>query len=599
VPGGLGVLELVILVLLDGSDAHQVMGSLLVYRAVYYLLPLSLGVLILGGNELVQHRKHAGWLLATVRQWTRFVAPRLLAGTMFLAGLLLLLSGATPAAHDRLHLLRRVLPLPIIELSHFLGSVAGILLILLARGLQRRVETAYYATVALLVAGIGLSLLKGLDYEEALILGVMLAVFLPCRGDFYRRGALLTESLTPQWFIAVAFAIVCTVWLMLFAYKHVEYANELWWKFAVDGNAPRSLRAMAGVALTLLGVAALWLLHAKPHLPALPTKDDLEAARRIAAASLRTSAHLSLLGDKRLLFNADRSAFVMYGIEGRSWVAMGDPVGPEDAVRELAWELRERCDEGGQWPVFYQVDEERVPMYVEMGLSLVKLGEEARVPLAEFRLEGGDRKGLRRTNKQLTEAGCTFEIAEPPLNDALLAELQHISNAWLAEKSSAEKGFSLGFFQPDYIRQGACALVRHDSTLIAFANIWRGGSRQELSVDLMRYLPDAPHGVMEFLFIQLMLWGRQQGYAWFNLGMAPLAGLEAPPFGPRWNQFAALAYRHGEHFYHFRGLRQYKDKFDPVWTSKYLAYPGGFTLPIVLTNVATLISGGLKQLVTR
>ena len=115
----------------------------------------------------------------------------------------------------------------------------------------------------------------------------------------------------------------------------------------------------------------------------------------------------------------------------------------------------------------------------------------------------------------------------------------------------------------------------------------------------MRYLPDSPPGAMEFLFIQLMLWGRQQGYQWFNLGMAPLAGLDAPPLGPRWNQFAALAFRHAEHFYHFQGLRQYKDKFDPRWKSKYLAYPGGFTLPIVLTNIATLISGGLSRLIKR
>jgi phosphatidylglycerol lysyltransferase len=99
---------------------------------------------------------------------------------------------------------------------------------------------------------------------------------------------------------------------------------------------------------------------------------------------------------------------------------------------------------------------------------------------------------------------------------------------------------------------------------------------------------------MEYLFIQLMVWGQQKGYRWFNLGMAPLSGLEDRALAPLWNRLGALVFRHGEHFYNFQGLRQYKGKFNPEWTPKYLASPGGLALPRILTNVATLISGGLK-----
>jgi phosphatidylglycerol lysyltransferase len=331
----------------------------------------------------------------------------------------------------------------------------------------------------------------------------------------------------------------------------------------------------------------------------MPDAAALDAARRIVATSRRTSANLALLGDKHLLFNSTRTAFIMYGMERRSWVSMGDPVGEPTDRRKLIWDFSELCDEGGRWPVFYQADEDHVPVYVEMGLSLIKLAEEARVPLPTFGLEGSHRKNLCRTNKQLTEEGCLFEIIEPPLADDLMVELKRISDAWLAEKNTAEKGFSLGFFQPDYIRHGPVAIVRRQSQFIAFANVWRGADKDELSMDLMRYQPDSPHGVMEFLFIRLMLWGKEQGYGWFNLGMAPLSGVDARPLGPLWNQIAAIAYRHGEHFYNFLGLRQYKDKFDPVWSPKYLASPGGFALPIILTNVTTLISGGLIELVKK
>ena len=115
----------------------------------------------------------------------------------------------------------------------------------------------------------------------------------------------------------------------------------------------------------------------------------------------------------------------------------------------------------------------------------------------------------------------------------------------------------------------------------------------------MRYANDAPRGVMEYLFIELMLWGRASGFAECTLGMAPLAGLGDRALAPLWNRAGAWLFRHGEHFYNFQGLRQYKEKFDPVWRPRYLASPGGLALPRILTNVATLIAGGVSGLVTR
>ncbi|MCA9124628.1 MAG: bifunctional lysylphosphatidylglycerol flippase/synthetase MprF [Planctomycetaceae bacterium] len=599
VPGGLGVLELVTLVLLNPSDPHEVVGSLLAYRMIYYLMPLKIGLLVLGGNEIVAHRQRAKTAMRVATKWTQVIAPRLLVFTVFAAGVLLLLSGATPAVHGRMELLRRSLPLPLIELSHFLGSVIGILLIVLARSLQRRIETAYWLTITMLSAGVVFSLLKGIDYEEAIILGVMLTVMIPCRRHFFRKGALFSDRFSPGWFATIGVAFGAAGWLMLFAYKHVEYSDDLWWRFAFDDSAPRSLRASAGAALVAFTYFATRLLSAKRRKPELPTAEELQQARSIVASSPRTSAHLALLGDKYFLFNSEHSAFVMFGIEGRSWVSMGDPVGEREAADQLAWDFREYCEAGGRWPVFYQVDEGRLSVYVEMGLTLLKIGEEARVPLDNFGLEGSARKDLRRTSKKLKEAGCTFEIIPASVTHELLAEFKQISDAWLSEKNAGEKGFSLGFFEPEYIRGCPIAIVRCNGQTIAFANIWQGASQDELSMDLMRYLPDSPHGVMEFLFIELMLWGKQNGYRWFNLGMAPLAGIDAEPLAPLWNQVAAITFRHGEHFYNFEGLRQYKDKFDPVWSPKYIASPGGLMFPLILTNVTTLISGGLHKLLVR
>jgi phosphatidylglycerol lysyltransferase len=113
----------------------------------------------------------------------------------------------------------------------------------------------------------------------------------------------------------------------------------------------------------------------------------------------------------------------------------------------------------------------------------------------------------------------------------------------------------------------------------------------------MRYLPEAPRGVMDYLFVELMLWGMKEKYRWFNLGMAPLSGIQDHALAPLWNRLGAFVFRHGEHFYNLQGLRRYKEKFDPEWEPRYLASPGGLALPRILTNIASLISGGVKGVI--
>jgi phosphatidylglycerol lysyltransferase len=255
-----------------------------------------------------------------------------LSGATFAAGLLLLASGSTPSVHSRLRWLDSLLPLGVIELSHFMGSVAGVGLLVLAWAIRRRLDVAYSLTVGLLVLGIGTSLLKGLDWEEALALAVVLGVIVPCRREFYRKAALTSEPFSPGWTVAVTLVVLVAAWLGFFSYKHVQYSDELWWRFTTHGDAPRFLRATVGSLAALL-VFALMRLFRMARIPtAAPAQSDLDVARTIAARSRDSTANLALLGDKALLFSDDREAFIMYGVSGRSWVALGDPVGPPSRV---------------------------------------------------------------------------------------------------------------------------------------------------------------------------------------------------------------------------------------------------------------------------
>jgi len=596
VPGGIGIFEAIILVFLAPFfSASAILGALVAFRVIYYLLPLLVAMLLLATHEIVEKREGVVKAWRIFGRWAPGIAPQLLAFTTFIGGAVLLFSGATPTLPGRIGLLRRVVPLPLVELSHFFGSIAGAALLLLARGLQRRLDAAYQLTVVVLGAGILFQIFKGGDFEEAIILGVMLFALIASRRHFYRKASLLNEGFGPGWIAAILLVLISSAWLGFFSYKHVEYSRDLWWHFSFRADAPRFLRASVGVVGLLLLFSIQRLLRPAAEEPDPPTVEEVERAGAVIADEKNSQANLALLGDKPLLFSPSGRAFLMYGVEGRSWIAMGDPVGADDEKQELIWRFRELCDLHAGWPVFYEVQRQNLHFYLDLGLTLLKIGEEARVKLDDFSLDGGDRKWMRKMLRRVEAESCTFEIVDAA---PIIDELRAISDSWLAEKRTREKGFSLGFFAEPYVSRCSVAVVRKEDRIVAFANLWEGGG-EELSVDLMRHLSDAPSGVMDYMFVNLILWGQQRGYAWFNLGMAPLSGLENRSLGTLWNRVGALAYRFGENFYNFQGLRQYKEKFDPQWEPMYLASPGGLVLPRILTNLAALISGGLRGVISK
>jgi phosphatidylglycerol lysyltransferase len=597
VPGGLGVFEgLMVLLLKPYLDSTELLPALVVYRAVYYLVPLTVALLVLVVDELHQRRGHVARVGATLGRLSEQLTPRALAAFTFFAGLVLLFSGATPAESGRLDILGRLLPLGVIEGSHFLASVAGAGLLVLSQGLARRLDGAYYLTAALMLVGMTALLLKGFDYEEAALLGIVLALLYRARPAFDRRAAFFETRFSARWAAAVVGAIGASLWLGFFAFQHVQYSNELWWQFELQGDASRFLRASVGAGVVLLLVAVARLTGYAPHEASPPTNADLEDAARAISAQPATFPNLAFLGDKALLFNDQRTAFVMYGVQGRTWVALGDPVGPVDQLSTVVRLFLERCHDFGGVPVFYEVTPTHLHRYADFGLTFVKLGEDAMVDLRRFTLDGGQAAKFRQSLRRLERERCTFRVVNAADAPAIMHDLRAVSDEWLSEKSAAEKGFSLGYFDEDYLRRFPVAIIERDGRIEAFANIWPGAGHVELSIDLMRHRQEAPNGVMEALFVHLMLWGKEQGYEWFSLGMAPLSGFEQSPVASLWNRAGAFIYEHGESFYNFQGLRAYKEKFNPVWEPRYLAWPGGLRLPRILADVSALIAGGYRRI---
>jgi phosphatidylglycerol lysyltransferase len=570
----------------------EVAAALLAFRGIYFVLPLFAAATRIGLREF---RRRLPWLRGFFdhpKHWIGAVVPQILAAAIFVSGAVLLFSGALPAAAGRLASLHEYLPLPVIETSHFIASLTGAALLLLARAVQRRVDAAYVTVLALLAAGSALSLAKGWDYEEAIVLGAIFLLLLPLRGYFYREASFLGERFSGGWIVSIAVVLLGSAWLGVFAYTHPDYSATPWWRFALDAEASRSLRATVGATslAVLFGMARL-LRPARPVL-SLPSAADLDRARPIIERSLRTYPNLVFRRDKALLFSRSGNALLMYGRMRRSWIAMGDPVGPENEARELLWQFHDACDRFDGWSVFFEVQPEHLDWYADLGLTLTTLGEEARVDLPRFDLDAPEHARLRQARAKLARIGCRFEILPREAVPAALPALARVSEAWLSGKATREKGFSNASFDEQYLAHSPVAVVRKNEDIIAFANLWMGAGKEELSVDLMRHVPEAPNGTMDFLFSDLLGWGREQGYRWFNLGTAPLSGLSARPGPPLWRHLGTFVYQHGEHFYNFRGLRAYKEKFHPVWTPLYLASPGGVALPAILVDVTALIAGG-------
>lgn len=590
-PGGIGVFEATMMAGLGVLGRSDVLGALVLYRVIYYFMPLVPVAVTLLFLEVVRGHREIRKSIREIGKASEPLVPPLAAGLTFIGGLILLFSGSLPMSALDDAWVQSVLALPFVESSHLLASLIGVALLVVAHALLRRRAAGFNLAIVLLAAGAVFSLAKGLDYEEAGILAFIGLILIPFRPAFYRKSGEPLFAVTPSWLAVIAITVAAAVWLGFFAYRHVEYSNELWWQFSWQDGAPRFLRASVAIVAVVFALG-LYLILNRRAVNVAPVGPVPDVVRSLVDQSPSTDTTIALLGDKHFLIAEDESAFLMYGIMGGTYISMCDPVGDPEQGAALAWRFREMADQGGYRTAFYSIGTDYLPIYLDMGLSVLKMGEVARVDLTAFTLEGPKQKDFRYARRRASKDGLEFEIVPRADVPAILPELRDVSDAWLEIKSGKEKQFAIANFNDDYMRCFDCGIVRSEGRIVAFANILSGADKEELSIDLMRYRPKVSNVLMDFLFAELLLHGQQQGYRWFNLGAAPLAGLTDHPLASSWNRIGTMIYRRGEDFYHFEGLRSFKEKFSPVWTPHYLACPGGLAVPRVLFDITALIAGG-------
>jgi len=597
-PGGIGVFEAVVFWAFGRSGAaDQIAAALLAYRGIYYAIPLILSAGLLAVFEVrfaigSPQRASTDDRLAYA---AARLAPRFMGVITFATGIMLLVSGATPTFGHRLAILSMRLPLWVVEMSHFLGSLLGIVFLFVARGLFERRDGAWWIAITIATASLGLSLTKGLAYGEAGFLAIVIALLITTRRQFDRPASMLDQAFTLGWFATVGLIVVAATAIFLVAFRTADYtAHDLWWEFEFDAQAPRALRALLGAAVLAAAIGFWQLLRPPKGLALRPDANQLGRAAEIINGQDQSQAMLALMGDKSLLFSESGNAFIMYGKRGRSWIALFDPVGPTEDWQELIARFVSLAARHGGRAAFYQVRPETLRHYLDAGLSVMKLGEEACVQVATFELKGRATAHLRYALKRGERDGLTFELLAPHQMGPVVDALADISADWLRSRRTEEKGFSIAAFEPGYLGSQMIALVRQHDIPVAFATIMTTESRKEASVGLMRHASGASSYAMEFLFTRLIDRLKEMRYQSLSLGVAPLSGVLPAPLSSRWHKLGAVIWRYGTPFYNFRGLRTFKDKFNPAWEPRYLAASGTLGPFVTLADAAALIGLNFK-----
>lgn len=592
VPGGLGTADLYwgvrLATLAGGHD--RVVAALLLYRLVYYVLPFLVATAVLAGH-----------LVRGGRRMAVFVRTGL-ASYAFLCGAVLLASAASPALHDRMRFLEETAPVALVEVSHGLSVAMGFLLLVVARGLARGYRGSRRVALALFAAGALATFAKGLDYEEALLLVVAVVLLVVFRQAFDRPGR-LHPSL--EYLVSTAvFAVLLFVAVGAGSFARFAPLEDVFARFETPAQSARYGRGLL-VLVVVVVVSALRLGQRARAPDVLPGEEEIERALEEARRHGHTSSALLVATGDKALFRLEPGApdYVAYRTAGRFLVAYADPVCRPGLERALLAAFLTHAADHDRDVLLYQVTPAVLPLCHDFGFTFFKLGEEAIVDLARFDLKGNKAKSWRHALNAVERQGGRFEVVEGQALEARLPELRRVSDAWLDSKRGGEKGFSIGRFDETYLRRFPCALVLDaQGAVVAFANVLAGSRGGEMTVDLMRHLdPDGQQGLrgaMEYLFLRLMMDAKQQGFARFNLGMAPLAAVGEVKWA---RPIERLAHRfflsYGEAWYNYQGLRRFKEKFDPIWEPRYLAYPRPWDWPLAVTSATLLISGGWRALI--
>ena len=577
IPSGIGTFDLTVLAGLKqiGAGSEDALAAILLYRLFYYVIPWAFSTLVFITKIVPNKGKNKS---DATKKTGIDLGVRALSLMVIFAGMVLILSAATPAVAERFKIVKGFMSMHILKFSKKTSVIIGIILLVLSKGIKDKVKISYNLTFSLLILGAFMTFIKGLDYEEAIILTVTTAVLYFSRDCFYRETS-------PVKFKEVFRLFMGTVVVSL-VYVLIVYSSNR----HLPSDKPAILAETMLIFLAAWAILAVYLLtRVKKGRFNYPTEEDLNKLKEFLnnyPGNIMT--HLLFLKDKYLYYAEDGQMLIPFSQTKDKLVVLGEPIGNQKKLKESLIEFREFADTYKLTPVFYEISDENYSVYHDLGYEFFKLGEEATVDLLKFDISGKKKKDLRLAKNKVESGEMNFQVVNPPFDEAFIRELREVSDEWLGKRS--ERGFSMGWFDEEYLSLTPMAVIKKDGEIIAFANLMPVYDGDTISIDLMRLKNDIPSGTMDALFVYLFQWSKENKYKKFNLGMAPLSGVGNNAYSFNEEKLIGLLYRHGQKLYSFEGLRKYKEKFQPDWQNKYVAYPKELSISLLLLELVKLTS---------
>lgn len=545
--------------------------AILMYRMVSSVIPWIISLIMIlrriyDNYNTDQHKKQFAFNILSI--------------FTLIVGIILCLSVATPSILLRIKFLRRFVKKDVLVLARFITLTSGGLLILLSQGIKKSVKKSFYIAETVLLISVFSTLLKGLDIEESIITLILGIVMYIMKDGFTEKAIKFSTKYFANTIIKLSSVTVFFIFIsnsvrkVNFFSSHRKYSLQ----YLIENKKFILLYVLFVLILSYL---AQYTRTKKITFSKLTDEDFSKIDKFLDEYGGNEFSHLVYLNDKNVYFDKTNTVMIMYRPVQNSVIVLGDPIGKKENFVEAINDFIIYCNEYHMNVCFYEINGENLELYCDQGFRFVKVGQDATLNLNEFSLVGKKNRTWRHVINNFDKGNYEFKVEEA--TDNLLSQMKVVSDKWLGNKN--EMGFSLGFFDEDYLKRTKIACIYKDNELLAFANLQPFYDNKTLSIDLMRYDRSNEDGLMDFIFIKLILWGQYNNFEKFYLGMAPLSKVGDKIYSKKKEKILNIVYNTQNKIYNFKGLRNYKDKFKPDWSNKYIAYTSDFNLPYILINV--------------
>jgi len=587
---GLGTVEISMAFLLIryGYGNVDAVAITFLYRFFEFWIPLFVGV------------------LAFLRKLNPVLMRIIPALFMMLLGIINIVSVLTPAIPTRLHLLRHFISIQGIHDSNYLVLFSGLFILVMAAFMLKGLRTAWWAALGLSIISLVGNITKAIDYEEALFALSVIAILVITRKEYFIKTnpKLRNMGIRTALLVTLAALIYGIMGFYFLSKRHfnidftflqsLRYTLQNYFLIGSKELIPADPFARYFLysinASGVLSIGFLIYTFARSFLPRENvSEDDLLLARRMVNSYGRSPLdYFKTYNDKLLFFSENRKSFLAYRVSGHFAVVLDNPIAENNAdMEDCIRGFDKYCYQNGLGNIFYRIPEESLEIYHKLHKKALLIGQEGVVDLTTFSIKGNSKHSLRNSLNKIVNAGYKTIIHTPPVTDKVLEELKSVSGEWLTDNERSEIIFSQGMFLWEELKQQTIISVENkEGQIIAFVNIIPDYAKSEGTYDLMRKTMDAPNGIMDFMMIELFNYYKSIGVNFVNLGFAPFSGLNDSHTFPE--KSINFAYSKIRSLHQHKGIRDFKEKFDPVWYNQYLVYRHDYDLlkiPAVLTNV--------------